>query len=326
MRRSDFVRFLAVAIGATALAWAQDTTAQQYPSQDIHFICGYPAGTGADTIVRYYAEKLKPIANRTVIVENKPGAGSNIAIEYVAKAKPDGYTVFVSGGYNVASNMHLFKKPPLNSVNDLTFFATINQQAFMLTVDASKPWKTLAELTAAMKAKGDKASYGSGAPASIVAGAIYKSAAGLQAVEVNYRQSADMMNDMLGNNIDYAVMEPIFATAQHRQGKLRILAVTSAQRLNAAPDLPTFAESGIEGIRLSLWWAGMVPAGTPKPIVEQLNKWFNQITATEETKKFLNGFAADPFISTPEQAQALVNKDVNDWAEYMKISKMQPQG
>jgi len=300
--------------------------AQDYPAKEIHFICGFPAGTGADTIVRYYAEKLRPIINRTILVENRPGAGANIAIEYVAKSRPDGYTILVHGGSGLASNMHVYKKPPVPTVDAFQILATINQQAFMLVVDANKPWKTVAELTAAMRQKGDKATYGSGAPASVVLGAIYKASAGLTSVEVNYKQSSDAMNDMLGGALDYAVMEPIFATAQHRQGKLRVLAVSSERRLNAAPDFPTMIEAGIPGASMSLWWAAMVPAATPVPIIDKLNKWFDQVTASDETKTFLNGFASDPFIITPEQAQEKLRRDEKSWAEYMRIGKLEPQG
>jgi len=319
------LRAARLALAAAALM-SGAASAQDYPSREIHFICGFPAGTGADTIVRYYAEKLRPIIGRTILVENRPGAGANIAIEYVAKSKPDGYTILVHGGSGLASNMHVYKKPPVPTVDAFQIFATINQQAFMLVVDAAKPWTTVAELTAAMKQKGDRATYGSGAPASVVLGAIYKAAAGLSSVEVNYKQSSDVMNDMLGGTVDYAVMEPIFATAQHRQGKLRVLAVSSEQRLAAAPDFPTMVEAGIPGASMSLWWAAMVPAATPKPIIAQLNKWFDQVTATEETKKFLNGFASDPFIATPEAAQAKLRADEKAWAEYMRIGKLEPQG
>jgi tripartite-type tricarboxylate transporter receptor subunit TctC len=328
MMRISILPRCAPAILLTAVlgAWPTGATAQDYPNRDVHFICAWPAGSGADTIVRFYAEKMRPLMNRTIIVENKPGAGGNIGVEYASKAKPDGYTILVHGGYNIASNMHLYKRPPIPSVNAFQVFATINRQAFVLTVDASKPYKTLADLTEAMKAKGDKASYGSGAPAGVVTGFVYKNVAGLKAVEVNYRSSADQMNDMLGGNIDYAFMEPIFATAQAKQGKLRILAVNSPKRLEANADLPTFAEQGYPQIAMNLWWSGSVPAGTPRPIVDQLNKWFNQITGSEDGKRFLNGFSADPLISTPEEAQALLNADDKAWAEYVRLAKIEPQG
>jgi tripartite-type tricarboxylate transporter receptor subunit TctC len=318
-------RLTLVAI-ACVTACAVPVRAQTYPSQDIHFICGFPAGSGADAIVRHYAEKLRPIVGRTIIVENRPGAGANIAIEYVAKAKPDGYTILVHGGSGLAANMHLYKKPPVPTVDSFQTFATINKQAFMLTVDAGKPWKTVAELTAAMKAKGDKATYATSAPPSIVLGAMYKAAAGLNAVDVNYKTSSDIMNDMSGGAVDYALTEPVFSTSQHRQGKWRVLAVSSPKRLDAAPDFPTFVEAGFPEIKMELWWAAFTPAATPRPIVEQLSKWFNQVTGSEETKKFLNGFSSDPFISTPEEAQAKLRQEDKAWADYMRIAKLEPQG
>ncbi len=313
-------------IAVAAIGVGKQAQAQQYPSQDLHFICGFPAGTGADTIVRYYAEKLKPIVGKTIIVENRPGAGANIAIEYAAKVKPDGHTILVHGGSGLAANMHLYKKPPVPSVDSFQTFATINKQAFMMVVDARKPWKTVAEVTEAMKQKGDKATYATSAPPSIVMGAIYKTAGGLSAVDVNYKTSPDILNDMLSGAVDFAMMEPVFATAQHRQGKLRVLAVSSPERLAAAPDFPTMIEAGFPGIKMELWWAAFTPAATPKPVVDQLAQWFNQVTASAETKKFLNGFSSDPFISTPAEAQAKLQRDDKAWAEYMRLANLEPQG
>jgi tripartite-type tricarboxylate transporter receptor subunit TctC len=316
---------LAALAGLAVLALPVSAQAQQYPAQDIHFICGFPAGTGADAIVRFYAEKIKAITGKTIIVENRAGAGANIAIEYVGKAKPDGYTILVHGGSGLATNMHLYKQKPVPTVDAFQVFATINRQAFMMTVDAKSPYQSVADVTAAMKAKGDKATYGTGAPPSVVIGAIYKTTAGLQSVEVNYKTSGDVMNDMLGGQLDYAMMEPVFSTAQHKQGRLRILAVSSAERLQAAPELPTFKEQGIP-VSMNLWWAAMVPSQTPKPVQEQLSKWFNQVTSSDEAKKFLNGFASDPWMLSPEQAQAELHKEMLDWDGYMKSARLEPQG
>jgi tripartite-type tricarboxylate transporter receptor subunit TctC len=325
MDRRSFIRLSGATFGAVATG-VTPVLAQQYPNQDVHFICGFPAGSGADAIVRFYAEKLKPIIGKNIIVENRPGAGANIAIEYVAKAKPDGYTILVHGGSGLAANMHLYKKAPVPTVNAFQTFATINSQAFMMVVDANKPWKTVADVTAAMKEKGDKATYATSAPPSIVMGAIYKEAAGLRAVDVNYRTSGDILNDLLSGAVDYSMMEPVFATAQHKQGKLRILGVSSQKRLQAAPEFPTMAEQGFPGIKMELWWAAFVPAETPKAISDQLNKWFDQVTASEDAKKFLNNFSSDPSITTPVEAQAKLVEDDKKWAEYMKIAKIEPQG
>jgi len=158
-----------------------------------------------------------------------------------------------------------------------------------------------------------------------VMGAIYKEKAGLKAVDVNYKTSGDIMNDMTSGAVDYALMEPVFATAQHKAGKLRVLGVSTTNRLNSAPDLPTMTEGGVP-MKLDLWWAAMVPSKTPKPIVDQLNTWFDAITSSEETKKFLNNFASDPYLMKPAEAQKQLEKEMVDWKEYLKLAKLEPQG
>jgi tripartite-type tricarboxylate transporter receptor subunit TctC len=320
--RRDLLR----SAGALALAPAlglRVAHAQEYPSQDIRLVCAFPPGSGADVLVRYFAEKLKPIVNRTVIVENKSGAGGNIATEYVARAKPDGHTIYVHAGTAVAANQSLFKKPPVDVVRDIRVAATINRQPFMLVVDAKSPYKTVAELTEAMKKKGDRASYAYAAPTGRIMGEIYKDKTGVKAVEINYRTAPDSLNEILSGTLDFAMHDPVFALAQQREGRLRILAVSTGKRLDALPDQPTMAELGIP-MDLTGWWAAMVPAATPKPIVDKINAWFVQIVSSEETKKFLNSFGGDPYINTPEQGQALLVRDVKDWGDYVRLAKIEP--
>jgi tripartite-type tricarboxylate transporter receptor subunit TctC len=315
----------AVAFGLAALAGAPPARAQDYPTQDIRFICGFPAGSGADVLVRYFAEKLRPLAGRPVIVENKVGAAGNIAAEFTARAKPDGYTVHVHAGSAVAANQHLFKRRPFDAVKDLQVAATLNQQPFMVMVPAASPHKTLAELTAAMKQKGDKASYAQSNTSGKVMGDLYKQATGITAVEVPYRTANDSINDFASGRLDYGMMDPVFALSQERAGRLRSLAVSTPHRMKAVPELPTMTEAGTPGVEMMGWFAAMVPSATPRPVVDRLNKWLNEILATEETRKFLNQFGGDPYISTPEQGQARMAKDVKDWEHYIKIAKIEPQ-
>ena len=300
-------------------------SAQQYPSQDIHFICAFPPGSGADVLVRYFAEKVKPLTGKNVIVENRSGAGGNIAIEYLAKSKPDGLTIMVHGASGVAANMSTFKRPPTDAANTIQVAATINRQPFMLLVAPDKPWKTVADVTAAMKAKGEKASYATAAPFGTVMGEIYKVRTGVKAVEVSYKNAIDSLNDQLSGSVDYAMHDPVYALAQAREGRLRIVAVSTGKRLAAIPDIPTMAEQGVE-MDLAGWWAAMVPQGTPRPVVEQINKWFNQVVATEDTKKFLNQFGGDQNTMPIDEAQALFIKEIKNWADYVKVAKIEPQG
>ena len=314
-----------VAFGLAALAGASPARAQDYPTQDIRFICGFPAGSGADVLVRYFAEKLRPLAGRPVIVENKVGAAGNIAAEFTARAKPDGHTVHVHAGSAVAANQHLFKRRPFDAVKDLQVAATLNQQPFMVMVPAASPHQTLAELTAAMKQKGDKASYAQSNTSGKVMGDLYKQATGITAVEVPYRTANDSINDFASGRLDYGMMDPVFALSQARAGRLRMLAVSTPHRMKAVPELPTMTEAGTPGVEMMGWFAAMVPSATPRPVVDRLNKWLNEILATEETKKFLNQFGGDPYISTPEEGQARMAKEVKDWEHYIKIAKIEPQ-
>ena len=324
MKLSSTLRFAGVALALALGAAPIGAQAQSYPSQDIRLICAFPPGSGADVLVRYFAEKLRPIANRTVIVENKSGAGGNIAMEYVARAKPDGYTIFVHAATAVAANQHLFKKPPIDAAKTIQIAASINRQPFMLVVDAKSPYKTVADLTEAMKKKGDKASYATAAPTGTIMGEIYKDVTKITAVEVNYKTAPDSLNEMLSGKIDFGMHDPVFSLAQQREGRLRILAVSTGTRLQANPDMPTMTESGIP-MDLTGWWAAMLPAGTPQPVIDKVHQWFTDIVKTEETKKFLNSFGGDPFINTPEAAQALFLKSIKDWGDYVRIAKIVPQ-
>jgi tripartite-type tricarboxylate transporter receptor subunit TctC len=316
---------LALALAAGLAAMADPVRAQEYPSQDIRLICAFPPGSGADVLVRYFGEKLRPIAGRTVIVENKAGAGGNIATEYVAKSRPDGHTIYVHAATAVAVNQHLFRHPPVDVAKALRVVATINRQPWMLVVDAKSPYKTVAELTAAMKQKGDKASFATAAPTGRVMGEIYKNATGITAVEVNYKTAPDSLNELTSGRLDYGLHDPVFSLAQQREGRLRILAVSTAKRLDAAADLPTMTELGIP-MDLTGWWAAMVPTGTPKAAVDKIHQWFVQIVASDETKAFLNKFGGDPFINTPEKAQEMFEAAIKEWGEYVRLAKIEPLG
>jgi tripartite-type tricarboxylate transporter receptor subunit TctC len=315
----------ATAVAAALAAGPVGVRAQDYPSQDIRFICGFPAGSGADVLVRYFGEKVRAVAHRTIIVENKAGAAGNIAAVYTARSKPDGYTVYVHAASAIAANMHLFKAPPIDAAKDLQIVAGVNKQPFMVMVPASSPYQSLAELTAAMKQKGEKASYAQSNTSGKVMGELYKRVTGVQAVEVPYRTANDSLNDFASGRLDYGMMDPVFALSQARAGRLRMLAVSTAQRMQAVPELPTMREAGVPGVELLTWFAAMVPSATPRPIVDKLNAWFNEVLATDETRKFLNSFGGDPFITTPDEAQALFRQGVKDWEGYVKAAKIEPQ-
>lgn len=312
-------------VSATLAAPATLLAQQKYPSQDIHVVCAFPPGSGADIMVRFFGEKLREKSGGTVIVENKPGAAGNIAAEYTARAKPDGYTIHIHAGSSVAANYWLFKKPPIDPTRDLQIAATLNQQPFMVVVAANSPYKSLRELTEAMKAKGEKASYAETNTTGKVMGELYKLATGVKAVDVPYRTAPDTLNDFASGTLDYGMIDPQFSIVQSQAGRLRMLAVSTAKRMQSLPDLPTMTEEGVKGVELFGWFAVIVPAATPRPIVEQLNKWFNEIESTDETRQFIAKFGGDPWITTPEEGQAQLVKTKAEWEGYIKAAKIEPQ-
>jgi tripartite-type tricarboxylate transporter receptor subunit TctC len=315
-------RWVVAAIAALAPCAAD---AQSWPAQDIHFISGFAAGSGSDVMVRYFADKIRPLAGRTIIVENKTGANGAIAIEYTTRAKPDGYTILVHAGSGIGASQALLKNPSFDAGTQLRVAATINRQAFMLAVPSNSPYQTLAELTAAMKAKGNKASFASNSTQSRIAGALYKKVAGLDAVEVQYRTGADTLREMMSGVIDYSFQDPQSAMTQAQQGRFRLLAVCSATRLEFAPQLPTMAELGYPQFNLVGWFAATVPAATPDAFVNKINDWFAQVLATKESKEFLVNFGSDVWISKPAEGQAFFLKDLQTWRENVAMAGIEQQ-
>lgn len=317
---------IVAAAAMTALAGlTAPVQAQDYPKQDIHVIVGFPAGSGADVYARFFANKLQQLAKVTVVVENKPGANSMIATETVAKAKPDGYTIFIGGSDSFGAPLYIFKKPAIDPRKDFVYISPLVSQAFILMVEASKPYKTVAELTAAMKQKGTNAFYASTNNPAIILSESYKKIAGLQTVQVPYKTSVEFVNDMMSGRIDWVMADPVFAIARMNEKKMRPLGISTAKRISAIPDIPTLQEAGVSGIDMNLWWLTAAPAATPAPVVAKLSEWFTAIGKDPETKAFLGRFGAEPWVASPAETKALVDKEIKDWEGYVKVANIQAQ-
>jgi len=313
------------AIAMGTLAAAVPARADDYPNRDIHIVVGFPAGSGADVYARYFANKLSILSKATVIVENKSGAQASIAAESVARAKPDGYTLYVGGGGSLASPLYVFKDPKFDPRKDFAYVSPLLGQGFILVVDAKRPFKTVADLTAYLKEKKDKASYATPNNPSTILAETYKASAGLETVQVNYRTSADFINDMASGRIDFCMADPVFALARMNDGSMKALAISTGKRMAALPDIPTMQESGIPGVDMNLWWLVAAPAGTPQPVLDKLNGWFTEIGRMDETRTFLARFGAEPYVGTVAETKARMEREVADWAGYVKIAKIAPQ-
>ncbi len=312
-------------VAALIVGAPHTVTAQTYPSQDVRLVVGFAAGSGPDVIARFVADKLKNHLNRTIIVENKVGAVGNIATEYVARAAPDGHTLYLTGGNALAASGHLFKNPPVDVSKAFDTVATLTKQPQMLVVGPNFPAKTLPELTAVLKTKGDKATYGTAFPSARVAGAYYRQMAGTQAVEVQYRTSRDWLNDLTSGAVDFAFIDATSGVGLAKEGRVRVVAVTTLERSAAMPEYPTMKEGGV-ALDMPGWWAVFGPAGMPKPVVDQLNKALSDITRSEEGKTFFTRLGSDIWITTPAEGHAYYLKEYKDWGDYIRIANIEPQG
>ena len=296
---------------------------QDYPAREIRSICNFAPGSGADIIVRFYSDALSKLAGKPVIVENKPGAQGSIASAYVAKSAPDGYTIHITpASSTLASAPHIWKTLPYDPMKDFAPVTTINSLSFVIAVDASKPIHKMSDLIAILKAKPGNGFYGTQSNSGQIAAELIKASTGLQTTYVPFKVTGDAFTSLLGGGIDFMSVD---ATWARGQSKVRILAVTATKRVSVLPDVPTLAEAGVPGVDVSPWWGVVVPAGTPRPIIDKLAGWFNQITAAEETKQFLARAALDAFPGTPESMAALLKTEVERWGGFVKLANIKPQ-
>jgi tripartite-type tricarboxylate transporter receptor subunit TctC len=289
-------------------------------------VVGLPAGSGGDVIARYYANKLSELAGQPVIVENKPGMILSLGADTVAKSPPDGYTILITSiTSSHAANLYLFKKLPYDPVKDFTPVTTLQKGYFILMVRAEAPWKTVAQLTEAMRAKADKASYGYGSPPALASAELYKAHARLQAVGVAYKTSMASLGEMFSGALDFQFIDSTQGTPLMRGGKLRGLAITAGERV-VGVDLPTMAEAAnIPEFDIAPAWGVFLPARAPQPIVTRLENWFNQIVKMEATRDFLNKSAAESFPGNARVLAEFLPKEIRKWGELAKLAKIQPE-
>src|SRR5215831_5692399 len=300
--------------------------AQEYPAHEIRSLCNYAPGSGADIIVRFYSDRLSKLAGRPVIVENKVGANGSLATDALAKSRPDGYTILITpASSTIASAPYLFKSLPFDTEKDFAAVTTIASLSFVIMVDAAAPVKSIDELISALKSKPDNGFYGTTNNTGVIAAELFKTKVGLKTTYVPYKQNAQALTDLLLGQVDFLTFDATWAAGQVKGGKIRILAATATKRSVALPYVPTLTELGYGGNDVSPWWGVVVPSGTPKPVVEKLAGWFNEITNAEDTKQFLANSAFDPFPGSPEQMQALLKSDAERWKRYIELAKIEPQ-
>ena len=293
-----------------------------YPNRAIKMIVPYPAGGSIDLLGRLVAEQLRAGLATTVVVENKPGAATVLGAEQVARSQADGYMLLTATSTTLAINKALYRKLPYDPVLDFTPIAPLARVPFALIVDPSLPVKTLAEFIAYAKANPGLAygSAGNGSPHHLGA-EMLRERLGLSVRHVTYRGAVAALLDVIAGRIAFMVADLQPALPQIREGKVRVIGVTTPQRVAAAPDIPTLAEAGLDGFELVAWVGVVAPAGVPQPIVEQLAAQIDKLTSDPATVERLTAMALEPVSgSTPDRFKAFVKAEVDRWGVIVRNS------
>src|SRR4051812_10432893 len=307
------------------LAWLAAGPARgqaAYPGKTIKMIVPYPAGGTTDLLGRLLADQLKNGLGATVVVENRPGAGTTLGAELVAKSEPDGYTLLMATSTTLAINKTLYKRLPYDPAVDFAPIGLVAGVPFALIINPAIPAKTLAEFIAYAKSN-PGLSYGSagnGSPQHLGA-EMLKTAAGIDIRHVPYRGSVPAMFDVVAGHIPFMVVDLQPALQQIREGTVRVLGVTTPKRVAAAPDIPTLAEGGLAGFELVAWQGVVAPSGTPRPIVDALAAQIAKLIADPATRDKLREISLEPLPpSTPDSFAAYIKTEIARWAVIVKNS------
>jgi len=310
----------------SAGAQTRSDTPAHYPSKPLRIVVGFPPGGNSDFVARAVGRGLGELWGQQVIVDNRPGAGGNVAAEIVAKAPPDGHTLLL-GVFAHAVNPSLYTKLPFDALRDFAPVILCASSANILVVHPSLPVKTVKELIALAKAKPGAITYASAGngTASHLAGELLKMRAGIDIVHVPYRGTGLAHTDLMGGRVTmfFAAMAGTLPSVQ--AGRLRALGVTTIKRWPGAPNVPTMVEAGMPGFEINSWSGLLAPAGTPKEIVVRLNTEVARILRSPETAERLYSFGAEAIDNTPEEFAAYINAEFLKWAKVIKAAGLRAE-
>jgi tripartite-type tricarboxylate transporter receptor subunit TctC len=315
-------RFASWMAGIALAVVASAAFAQAWPSKPIKYIVPFAPGGTTDILGRTIADKLTIVLGVPVVVENKPGAGGGLGAEFVAKSAPDGYTIMGGTISTHAINASLYKDLPYDPVKSFVPITLIARVPNMLVINPAVPAKNVAELIALMKANPGKytfASSGNGTSQHL-SGELFKMTAGVDMQHIPYKGSPPALQDVMGGSVTMTFDNITTAWPLAKDGKLRALAVTTAQRSSVAPEVPTLAESGLPGYEIGSWQGVFAPAGTPPDIVRRLNAEIVKIINSPDVKQKLVALGAEPAPNTPEEFAAMVKAEVVKWSDVVKKS------
>lgn len=308
------------AVAATTLFATPAAAQDNYPTKPIRMICPFPPGGTTDVVARLVAQKLTEAWGQQVIVDNRPGAGGIIGTELAARTTPDGYTALLGSITTHAVNPALHKKLGFDPIKDFVPVSLVVSSPQLVAVHPSVPAKSVKEFIALAKAKPGQLNYASAGTGTSphLTFELFKSMAGIDVAHVPYKGTGPAITDLVGGQV-HAMITGVVALMPHiKANRLRGLGVTSAKRVDALPDLPTVAESGVPGFDVSSWFGVFLPAGTPRAIVAKMNQEIRRMLENPEVRKRLTNQGADPASSSPEEFAAYISSEMRRWGDVVR--------
>ena len=320
--RRLFIAVAAFAASAPLLAPLSASAQTAYPSRPIRLIVPFPAGGGTDLIAREVTNKVATSNGWSIVIDNKPGSGGNLGVDAAAKAAPDGYTLALGQTSNLAINPTLYAKLPYNVEKDLTPVGLVASAPLVLVVSSESPYKTLADVVAAAKAKPEALNYASSGSGTVahLATELFQKTANVRFTHVPYKGAAQGSTDLIGGQIQMYMSSIPTLIGHIKSGKMRPIVVTSLKRTTDLPDAPTVDESGFKGFEAATWFGVVGPAGLPKDVVAKLNAAFNKAVEDPDVKRKLAAQGAEVRGSTPEAFGAYIRSETVRWGKVVKES------
>ena len=307
--------FLLLAVGAAPLA-------QAFPEKPVRFVIGFTPGGPSDILARALGQKLAERWGQQVVVENRPGAGGNLAAESVARSVPDGYTWLLGNNSILATNHALYRSLAYDPVKDFAAVALVAVQPNILVVHPDVPAKSLNELIALARQSPGKLNYASSGPgaAAHLAGELFKTMAGVNIVHIPYKGAQPALTDVVAGQVQLMFATSASAIPYIKQGRLRALAVTTAQRSPSVPELPTVAEAGLPGFEATTWHGVVVPAATQRTVIDKINTDVNAVLKEKDLSERLAGLGAEILTGTPRDFADYIAREIPKWTKVVKDS------
>ncbi|GJG93822.1 tripartite tricarboxylate transporter substrate binding protein [Cupriavidus pauculus] len=313
-------RILGLTMFAAGVCGASTAMAQDWPAKPISLVVPFPSGGTTDILARTLGDQLSKALGQPVIVENRPGAGATVGADYVAKAKPDGYTLLMGALHHTIATS-VYKKLPYSFQKDLVPVSTLAMVPNVLVINSAKtPARNVAELVTLAKKASPELSYGSNGngTAQHLIGTQFQATTGAKLLHVPYKGSGPLTTDLLGGQVTMSFDTLTTVLPHIKSGKLKALAVTTAKRSSALPDVPTMEESGLKGFDIGTWFGVLAPAATPKPIVTRLNAEIVRIVSSPDFQQRMIAAGAEPMSSTPEAFAKRINDETGKFAVLVK--------